>query len=61
MKAHAEPDVILDSYSHGEETTFTIFALSAGFLLTKINFGKTGNQNPAQGGLWLPVFPILIF
>ena len=29
---------------------FTIFALSAGFLLTKINIGKTGNQNPPQGG-----------
>ena len=26
--------------------TFTMFALSAGFLLTKINIGKTGNQNP---------------
>ena len=25
---------------------FTIFALSAGFLLTKIKIGKTGNQNP---------------
>ena len=24
--------------------------LSAGFLLTKINIGKTGNQNPPQGG-----------
>ena len=41
--------------------SFTIFALSAGFLLTKINIGKTGNQNPPQGGLWLPAFPILIF
>ena len=37
--------------------TFTIFALSAGFLLTKINIGKTGNQNPPQGS----IFPILIF
>ena len=37
------------------------FALSAGFLLTKINIGKTGNQNPPHGGYWLPVFPILIF
>ena len=40
---------------------FTIFALSAGFLLTKINIGKTGNQQPPSGGFWLPVFPILIF
>ena len=40
---------------------FTIFVLSAGFLLTNINIGNTGNQNPPQGGSWLPVFPILIF
>ena len=38
-----------------------LIALSAGFLLTKINIGKTDNQNPPQGGLWLPAFPILIF
>ena len=37
-------------------SVFTIFALSAGYLLTKINIGKTG-----EGGFWLPVFPILIF
>ena len=40
---------------------FTIFALSTGFLLTKINIGKTGNQVPPSGGFWLPVFTILIF
>ena len=40
---------------------FTIFALSAGYLLTKINIGKTGNQKPPSGGFWFPVFPILIF
>ena len=28
---------------------FTFFALSAGFLLTKINIGKTGNQQPPSG------------
>ena len=27
----------------------------------KINIGNTGNQNPPEGGFWLPVFPILIF
>ena len=27
----------------------------------KINIGNTGNQNPPEGGYWLPVFPILIF
>ena len=27
----------------------------------KINIGNTGNQNPPEGGCWLPVFPILIF
>ena len=29
--------------------------------LKKINIGNTGNQNPPEGGTWLPVFPILIF
>ena len=33
----------------GPYMVFTIIALSAGFLLTKINIGKTGNQNPPQG------------
>ena len=46
---------------HGVLPSFTIFALSAGFLLTKINIGKTGNQVPPSGGFWLPVFLILIF
>ena len=27
----------------------------------KINIVNTGNQNPPEGGTWLPVFPILIF
>ena len=27
----------------------------------KINIRNTGNQNPPEGGFWLPVFPILIF
>ena len=40
---------------------FTIFALSAGYLLTNNQYWKTGNQNPPSGGFWLPVFPILIF
>ena len=44
-----------------KKSIFTNFALSAGFLLTKINIGNTGNQNPPEGGFWLPVFPILIF
>ena len=30
---------------------FTIFALSTGFQLTKINIGKTGNQEPPSGGV----------
>ena len=29
--------------------------------LKKINIGNRGNQNPPEGGTWLPVFPILIF
>ena len=43
--------VTRDNTGHGEATInnattlFTIFALSAGFQLTKINIGNTGNQN----------------
>ena len=40
---------------------FTIFALSAGFLLTKINIGKTGNQNPPSGGFVVTCFSNIDF
>ena len=55
----------VEKYAHPPRVVycaiFTIFALSAGYLLTKINIGKTGNQKPPSGGFWLPVFPVLSF
>ena len=47
---------------------FAIFNVYSPFLhyplvpsFKKINIVNTGNQNPPEGGTWLPVFPVLIF